>query len=35
MAGVSLAMRLTTDTEECDPDETSCEWVIIDFRRNY
>jgi hypothetical protein len=32
---LSQAVRFQTDTQDCDPDGTGRQWVIIDFRRNY
>jgi hypothetical protein len=32
---LSQAVLFQTDTEDCDPDGTGHQWVIIDFKRNY
>ena len=32
---LSQAVRFQTDTQNCDPEGTGRQWVIIDFKRNY
>jgi hypothetical protein len=32
---LSQAVLFQTNTQDCDPDGTGRQWVIIDFKRNY
>ncbi|MCJ7621543.1 MAG: hypothetical protein MUP64_15135, partial [Anaerolineae bacterium] len=32
---LSQTVLFETDTEDCDPDGTGRQWIIIDFQRNY